>query len=66
MNRWLNIIAVSCWAVSGVAPAAEQVDYVKQIKPLLAAKCYACHGALKQEGGLRLETLELMLQGGDG
>ena len=65
MNRWLNIIAVSCWAVSGVAPAAEQVDYVKQIKPLLAAKCYACHGALKQEGGLRLETRELMLQGGD-
>ena len=65
MNRWLYIIAVSCSAVTAVAHAAEQVDYVTQIKPLLAAKCYACHGALKQEGGLRLETRELMLQGGD-
>jgi hypothetical protein len=45
--------------------AADKVDYVKQIKPLLATKCYACHGALKQEGGLRLETLALMTQGGD-
>ena len=45
--------------------AADEIDYVKQIKPLLATKCYACHGALKQEGGLRLETLALMTQGGD-
>jgi hypothetical protein len=45
--------------------AADQVDYVKQIKPLLATKCYACHGVLKQEGGLRLETRALMTQGGD-
>ena len=65
MNRWLYIIAVSCSAVTAMAHAAEPVDYVTQIKPLLAAKCYACHGALKQEGGLRLETRELMLQGGD-
>ncbi|MCA9065146.1 MAG: PSD1 domain-containing protein, partial [Planctomycetaceae bacterium] len=33
--------------------------------PLLAEKCYACHGALRQEGGLRLETRELWLRGGD-
>ena len=65
MNRWFCIIVVSCWAAAGVASAAEKVDYVKQIKPLLAAKCYACHGALKQEGGLRLETKGLMLLGGD-
>lgn len=45
--------------------AEEKVDYLKQVKPLLETKCYACHGALKQEGGLRLETLALMLQGGD-
>ena len=45
--------------------AAEPVDYLKQIKPLLETKCYACHGVLKQEAGLRLETRALMLQGGD-
>lgn len=36
--------------------ADEQVDYIKQIKPRLRERWYACHGALKQEGGLRLDT----------
>ena len=45
--------------------AQESVDYVRDIKPLLKAKCYSCHGVLKQEAGLRLETRQLMEQGGD-
>ena len=32
------------------------VDYAKDIKPLLKERCYACHGALKQKAGLRLDT----------
>ena len=40
-------------------------EYVSQIKPLLRERCYSCHGALKQEGGLRLDTAKLMLKGGD-
>jgi len=47
------------------ASADEQGDYVKQIKPLLRERCYACHGALKQEGGLRLDTVALAIRGGD-
>lgn len=43
----------------------EAVDYVKQVKPILATKCYACHGVLKQEAGLRLDTRALMVKGGD-
>ena len=38
------------------AIAEERLDYQKQIKPLLAARCYPCHGALKQKAGLRLDT----------
>ncbi|MEL6109922.1 MAG: DUF1549 domain-containing protein [Planctomycetota bacterium] len=49
---------------SAFVVAAEPVDYVAQVKPLLAEKCYSCHGALKQEAGLRLETRELMDDGG--
>ena len=45
--------------------ATEKVDYLKEIKPIFAEKCYACHSALKQEGELRLETRNLMLKGGD-
>jgi hypothetical protein len=36
-----------------------------QVKAILAEKCFACHGRLKQEAGLRLETRKLMNQGGD-
>ncbi|HVX61763.1 MAG TPA: DUF1549 domain-containing protein, partial [Pirellulales bacterium] len=47
-------------------PAAmEQVDYVRDIKPLLEHKCAACHGALKQEAGLRLDASQLIRKGGD-
>ena len=41
----------------GLVRAEEQVDYGKQVKPILLERCYACHGALKQEGGLRLDTV---------
>src|SRR5262249_44768290 len=47
------------------AAIAEPVDYEKQVKPIFAARCKACHGALKQEAGLRLDTGALARQGGD-
>src|SRR5476651_1832481 len=46
------------------AQAAEPVDYLKDIKPLLAEKCYACHGALEQKADLRLDTVKAMAAGG--
>ena len=47
------------------AAAADQVDYLEQIKPVLRERCFACHGALKQEGSLRLDTATLAIKGGD-
>lgn len=41
------------------------VDYLKEIKPLLASRCVTCHGALEQKGGLRLDTVFRMKSGGD-
>ncbi len=60
-------------AMSGVlaslvlAPSArsgERVDYETEIKPLLAQKCFACHGALKQRARLRLDAAPLIRKGG--
>jgi Planctomycete cytochrome C len=45
--------------------SAWAVDYATQIKPLLKQKCYACHGALKQKAGLRLDTVQLLMKGGE-
>lgn len=44
---------------------ADPIDYDKQIKPIFTARCKACHGVLKQEGGLRLDTGALARRGGD-
>ena len=67
---WSTIAAIFCYGLShslvGGAVAADKVDYASQIKPLLAAKCYACHGVLDQQSELRLETRALMLVGGEG
>src|SRR5690606_37520816 len=54
----------ACLSVQ-TSTADEQIDYLKQIKPVFQARCYACHGALKQEGNLRLDTQAQMVQGGD-
>ena len=45
--------------------ASEVVDYARDVKPLLKNKCYACHGRVKQEAGLRLDAGTLALSGGD-
>lgn len=34
------------------------------IEPILAAKCWSCHSAKKQRGGLRLDGKDWILQGG--
>ena len=34
----------------GAAPLfGNDIDYLRDVKPILEHKCYACHGALKQQ-----------------
>ncbi|MEQ1824622.1 MAG: DUF1553 domain-containing protein [Pirellula sp.] len=73
---WLRLLAVSMAlnvplhvateaVIADGKIGGEQVHYIQQIKPLLRDRCYSCHGGLKQESGLRLDTVELILRGGD-
>ena len=57
------LLASAMW-LSGPANGAENVDYLTQIKPLLRERCFACHGALKQNNGLRLDTADFIKRGG--
>src|SRR5262245_31677342 len=45
--------------------ASKKVDYKQDIQPLLAAKCYSCHGPDVQQAGLRLDLRQNALRGGD-
>ncbi len=39
--------------------------FESEIRPVLVAKCIQCHGAKKQEGGLRLDSAEALKGGGE-
>jgi len=51
--------------VTKLPPAAKQQDlsYEKDIKPVLEASCFRCHGEKEQKGRLRLDSLEAVLKG---
>jgi len=46
-------VMLACGA--SVLTAAERVDFSRDIQPLLAKRCVACHGPDTQEAGLRLD-----------
>ncbi len=41
-----------------------KIDYFKEVRPILEAKCYSCHQGGKAKGGLRLDIHEDALKGG--
>jgi mono/diheme cytochrome c family protein len=53
--------------VSKIPPASDKkgVTYEADIKPIFEKSCVKCHGAEKQKGKLRLDTLAATLKGGE-
>ena len=45
--------------------SSRSIDFGVDVEPLLKAHCHRCHGAKRQKGGLRLDSRELLLTGGD-
>src|ERR1041384_5240543 len=41
------------------------IEFARDIQPILAEKCYSCHGPEKQKSGLRLDRKADALAGGD-
>lgn len=63
--RLMFIALLAFLTLPARAGLTAEVDYQRDIKPILHERCFACHGALKQEGNLRLDTAALARQGGD-
>jgi hypothetical protein len=48
------------------APTPEQIEFFeKNVRPVLANRCWKCHGPEKQESGLRLDAADAAFKGGD-
>lgn len=65
-------IALIGLLLMGSASAAElpaavdrKIDFAKDVKPLLSKHCWSCHGEKQHESGLRLDSREAMMLGGD-
>ena len=58
-----------CWVLAFAAGAGMELPsiarepdrYLNEIKPILRERCYACHGALEQKSGLRVDTAQQMI-----
>src|SRR5262245_33138842 len=63
----LMMVAIPFAAAQVKVPPAtsRKVDYKQDIQPLLAQKCYACHGPEVQQAGLRLDLRQNALRGSD-
>lgn len=60
---FLGWVGSLLWATGLLASDLEFFE--KQVRPLLADRCYECHGSKKQQGGLRLDTAAGRTRGGD-
>ncbi|MBM4068709.1 MAG: DUF1553 domain-containing protein [Planctomycetes bacterium] len=57
-------VALAVLAMSSARLGADDVDYLKQVKPLLTSRCGSCHGPLAQKAKLRLDTAAFIKGGG--
>src|ERR1700735_2695764 len=60
LRTWLGcsavLVSLSAFAAADLPPAAKtKIDYARDIEPLLAKRCYLCHGSQQQMSGLRLD-----------
>ena len=47
------------------SPAMKAEFFERQVRPVLAEHCFACHGAGKQQSGLRLDSRSAVIKGGE-
>jgi len=57
--------ALGLFALAWPANSPAAVDFVREVRPILEAKCQKCHGPEKQKGGYRLDASRVALHGGE-
>src|SRR5215510_514290 len=58
------MVQLTVIVLAAAQAAAQNVDYARQVHPILATKCLPCHSQEKRSGGLSLATYSDVLEGG--
>ena len=51
--RFVVVVVLGTLTGAACSAAGEPVDYLRDVKPVLKARCYSCHGSLQQKAKLR-------------
>jgi len=60
----LALFLLAATMSSQAPPAAQHVDFRRDIEPLFRAHCIGCHGPAAQQSGMRLDDRAILLEGG--
>jgi Protein of unknown function (DUF1553)/Protein of unknown function (DUF1549)/Planctomycete cytochrome C len=68
MDRLSACCLLALLLLPGRAPADDSSEsfFETKIRPVLAGECLPCHGGKKTENGLKVDSLESLLRGGEG
>jgi hypothetical protein len=62
----IRLLCLMLASVATTSQAADSIDFVRDVQPILQEHCYRCHGDEKQKSGLRLDIKSEAFRGGDG
>ena len=65
ISRLIGVVFVLFAKQSLADEAADHTFFEARVRPLLVAKCLECHGSDKPKAGLRLDSRESLLKGGE-
>ena len=62
---FFSTLVLASVAPARAAAAPAEVSFMRDLAPVLAGRCTSCHGAIKEEGNVRLHTYERLTGGAD-
>lgn len=66
MSRTVRALLILGIVTGAASTARAEVDFVKDIQPLLEAKCVKCHGPERPKAGLSMHNRDVLVAGGKG